>query len=299
MPFQDALVPQHRVAAMPPPLPTEARLFRGALSQSGWTFRGGRNRVFLLLSGSGRVSLGPADLGLSGPSIVWAPAGERGTVLFDAGAEGAALAIPELALGPAMPTGAIFADVRDAIARPILGAKLALADARKMLQTVETIEAELRENAAGMQEVVRHHLALLLIAIWRRANPATEKPKPSPRATVRSFLHLVELHMREQWPLAHYAAVLGVTPDRLNTAVRRATGRSPMELIHARLMMEAEMLLDGSSLQIAEVAEALGFRDAAYFSRFFKRLAGVSPRARRAGLASRHVRAETSYAAWP
>ncbi|MGQ3210228.1 helix-turn-helix domain-containing protein [Shinella sp.] len=128
------------------------------------------------------MSLGGTDLGLSGPSLVWAPAGARGSVTFDAGAEGAALAIPELALRPAMPTGAIFAEVRDAL---------------------------------------------------------------------------------------------------------------------ARLMMEAEMLLGGSSLQIAEVAEALGFRDAAYFSRFFKRLAGVSPRARRAGLVSRQVREETSYAAWP
>ncbi|MCF3643033.1 AraC family transcriptional regulator [Rhizobium sp. TRM95111] len=252
-----------------------------------------------MLSGGGRVSLGLADLALAGPSIVWTPAGERGAVIFEAGAEGAALAVPELALGPAMPGGAIFTEVRDAIARPILGAKITLLDARKMVQTVETIEAELRENGPGMQEVVRHHLALLLIAIWRRVNPPMEKPKPSPRATVRSFLHLVELHMREQWSLADYAGVLGVTPDRLNTAVRRATGRTPMELIHARMMMEAEMLLDGSSLQIAQVAEALGFRDAAYFSRFFKRLAGVSPRDRRAGLASRHVREETSYAAWP
>ena len=35
--------------------PTEARLFRGALSPSGWTFRGGRNRVILLVSGTGRM----------------------------------------------------------------------------------------------------------------------------------------------------------------------------------------------------------------------------------------------------
>jgi AraC family transcriptional activator of pobA len=299
MPLQDFLAPQHRPAGSHVPLPTEARLFRGALSQSGWTFRGGRNRVFMLLSGSGKVLLGAVEMAIAGPALVWAPAGERGSVIFDAGAEGAALAIPELALGPAMPTGAVFAEVRDAIARPILGAKIAAADARKMVQTVETIEGELRDNAPGMQEVIRHHLALLLIAIWRRANPSSEKPKPSPRAVVRSFLHLVELHMRDHWSLADYAGVLGVTADRLNTAIRRATGRSPMELIHARLMMEAEMLLDSSSLQIAEVAEALGFRDAAYFSRFFKRMAGVPPRAHRAGAADRQVREETSYAAWP
>lgn len=279
--------------------PTEARLFRGALSPSGWTFRGGRNRVILLLSGSGRVQVAGADVPLAAPAIVWAPAGERGSALIDAGAEGAALAVPELVLGAAMPSGALFAEVRDAVARPILGAKVAVSDVRKLMQTVEAIEQELKDNAAGAQEAVRHHLALLLIVIWRLASPAPDRPKPSPRAIVRSFLHLVELHMCDHWSVADYAHLLGVTPDRLNTAVRRATGRSPMELVHARLLMEAQILLDGSSLQVAEVAEALGFRDAAYFSRFFKRLAGTSPGEHRAGGASRHIRAETSYAAWP
>lgn len=297
MPFAGSQHASSRIS--PTEGPTEARLFRGALSPSGWTFRGGRNRVILLVSGTGRMQLGGAETSLTAPAIVWAPAGEKGSVLLDAGAEGAALAVPELALGSAMPAGALFAEVRDAIARPILGAKIASADARKLMQTVEAIEHELKDNAAGAQEVVRHHLALLLIAIWRLASPSTEKPKPSPRAVVRSFLHLVELHMRDHWSVADYARLLGVTADRLNTAIRRATGRSPMELVHARLLMEAQILLDGSSLQVAEVAEALGFRDAAYFSRFFKRLAGTSPREHRAGAASRHIREETSYAAWP
>ncbi|WP_370878557.1 helix-turn-helix domain-containing protein [Pararhizobium capsulatum] len=50
---------------------------------------------------------------------------------------------------------------------------------------------------------------------------------------------------------------------------------------------------------MSEAAEALGFKDAAYFGRFFKRMAGVSPRAYRQGIPLKHVRSETSYAAWP
>ncbi|MBW6422224.1 AraC family transcriptional regulator [Rhizobium sp. XQZ8] len=281
------------------PAPTEARLFRGALGASEWTFRGKRNRIFLIASGSGHIRLGRREVPLSGPAIIWAPAGETGSILFEAGSEGAALAVPDVTLGSAMPTGAVFAQVREAIARPILGNRLPAPDARRMLGTIATIEQELKADQPGAQEVIRHHLALLLLAIWRLADPVNEQPQPSPRAIVRGFVHLVELHIRDHWTIPDYANALGVTADRLNTAIRRATGRTPQELIHARLMTEATMLLDGSALQIAEIAEALGFKDAAYFSRFFKRIAGLSPRAHREGVALKKIRPETSYAAWP
>jgi len=282
-----------------PPAPIEARLFRGALSHSEWTFRGTRNRIFLIASGAGHVRLGRLEVPLSGPAIVWAPAGETGSILFEAGSEGASLAAPDVTLGSAMPTGAVFAQVREAIATPILGNHLPFPDARRMLGTIATIEQELKADLPGAQEIIRHHLALLLLAIWRLADPVNVWPQPSPRAIVRGFVHLVELHVRDHWAIPDYAHALGVTADRLNTAIRRATGRTPMELIHTRLMTEAAMLLDGSALQIVEIAEALGFKDAAYFSRFFKRIAGVSPRGHREGVALKKSRPETSYAAWP
>lgn len=274
-------------------------MFKAALSQSEWTFRGTRNRIFVVLSGGGHIRLGRHDVPLSGPAIVWAPAGETGSVLFDAGAEGASLAIPDLVLGSAMPTGAVFAQVREAIARPILGARIPVAAARQLSQALQAIEQELSANEPGAQEVIRHHLALVLISIWRLANPGHDRPQPSPRAIVRSFVHLVELHIRDHWSISTYAEALGVTADRLNTATRRATGRTPMELIHERLMTEASILLDNSGLQVSEVAEVLGFKDAAYFSRFFKRIAGVSPRAHRAGAALKRNDVNTNYAAWP
>ncbi len=252
-----------------------------------------------MASGSGHIRLGRREVPLSGPAIIWAPAGETGSILFEAGSEGAALAVPDVTLGSAMPTGAVFAQVREAIARPILGSRLPAPDARRMLGTIATIEQELKADQPGAQEVIRHHLALLLLAIWRLADPVNEQPQPSPRAIVRGFVHLVELHIRDHWTIPDYANALGVTADRLNTAIRRATGRTPQELIHARLITEATMLLDGSALQIAEIAETLGFKDAAYFSRFFKRIAGLSPRAHREGVALKKIRPETSYAAWP
>jgi AraC family transcriptional activator of pobA len=110
---------------------------------------------------------------------------------------------------------------------------------------------------------------------------------------------MVELHMREHRTIADYANALSVTADRLNTAVRRVTGRSPAELIHGRLAAEAANLLDSSGLQISEIAVTLGFQDPAYFTRFFKRMTGQSPKEYRMGNVHRKEIAEISFAAWP
>jgi AraC family transcriptional activator of pobA len=58
-----------------------------------------------------------------------------------------------------------------------------------------------------------------------------------------------------------------------------ATGQSPIQLIHARIVLEAKRQLHYTDRPINEIAFALGFDDPAYFTRFFTRLSGASPRA--------------------
>lgn len=278
---------------------TEARMFRSALTASEWVLHGRRHRVFVLLSGAGRIKLEKTHAPLAGPCVVWLPVGNSATLTLEAGSEGASLTISELSLGRAIPAGPVAAQIREAMVDPALGTRLSAAVARKLTAMVEAIEAELRDDAPGAQDAVRHHIALLVITLWRLSSPAAAKPQPSPRTIVHGFLQLVELHARDHWTVAQYARFLGVTADRLNTAIRRATGRSPLMLMHTRLIAEAETLLDSSTLQVAEVAEALGFRDPAYFNRFFKRMTGMAPGRRRSQPFQNAPGPARSFAAWP
>ncbi|WP_269933053.1 helix-turn-helix domain-containing protein [Aminobacter sp. HY435] len=278
---------------------TEARMFRSALTASEWVLHGRRHRVFVLLSGAGRIKLEKTHAPLAGPCVVWLPAGNSAKLTLDAGSEGAQLTISELSLGRAIPAGPVAAQIREAMFDPALGTRVSAGVARKLTAMVEAIEAELKDDAPGAQDAVRHHIALLVIALWRLSSPAAAKPQPSPRTIVHGFLQLVELHARDHWSVAQYARLLGVTADRLNTAIRRATGRSPLMLMHTRLIAEAETLLDSSTLQVAEVAEALGFRDPAYFNRFFKRMTGIAPGRRRSQPFQNAPGPARSFAAWP
>ena len=90
---------------------------------------------------------------------------------------------------------------------------------------------------------------------------------------------MIDERFSQHWPVERYAAALGVTSGRLNAACRRVTGLSTLQLVHARLMLEARRSLIYTSHGMAEIGYALGFEDPAYFSRFFTKREGRSPQA--------------------
>jgi AraC family transcriptional regulator, transcriptional activator of pobA len=63
----------------------------------------------------------------------------------------------------------------------------------------------------------------------------------------------------------------------LNIIVKEITGLTVNELIHKRIILEAKRLLINEHLDILQIAFELGFKDASYFARFFKRSTGLSP----------------------
>ncbi|EBC0042128.1 helix-turn-helix domain-containing protein [Salmonella enterica subsp. enterica serovar 4,[5],12:i:-] len=68
-----------------------------------------------------------------------------------------------------------------------------------------------------------------------------------------------------------------ITESRLTDICRRFANRPPKRLIFDRQLREAKRLLLFSDNAVNEIAWQLGFKDPAYFARFFNRLAGCSP----------------------
>lgn len=276
---------------------TEVSPVKSELTNVEWTFRDARHRGFVLEAGRGRVRVADGEIPFASPCLLWLPAGADVRLSLEAGSRGISLAVTEVGLARAIPVGPVASQMRAALTQPMIHARLDMRQAKRLAETLGAIAEEARNDWPGAQESVRHLLALFVIATWRVSGPVLREAQPLPRTIVQRFLHAVELHLRDHWTIARYAAEVGVTPDRLNATVRRTTGRSPLALVHARLIHEADALLDDSSLQIAEIAEELGFSDPAYFSRFYKRLTGHSPNRQRREILRRTDRG--SFAAWP
>ena len=294
----------------PPPLPepgqaqdVEVADIASALSAIAWDFgpakarRGGHG--FVLASGTGSVQLASGETAIEAPCVLWLPSGTTASVRLEAGARGAMMTVSDAALGRVVPASSIAGPLRQAIDRPLLAVRLEPAAARATIRDLEDMRREAIEDLPGMREAIMSRLCLVLIAFWRLGGGAVAQPQASPRVLVQGFMQLVELHARSQWRIADYAGAMGISSDRLTSAIRRATGQSPLELVHRRLLEDAESLLERSSLQVSEIADALGFRDAGYFNRFFSRQKGISPgRYRQEAMRLRAGR-DGSYAAWP
>ncbi|WP_027998360.1 helix-turn-helix domain-containing protein [Sinorhizobium arboris] len=93
------------------------------------------------------------------------------------------------------------------------------------------------------------------------------------------FDALLQQHYLAHRPASFYAHALGLSPTHLNRIVRAATGRSVHEVIAGKLVDEARRQLLFTRGSVQEIGFRLGFADPAYFSRFFLRRTGMTPRA--------------------
>jgi AraC-like DNA-binding protein len=72
---------------------------------------------------------------------------------------------------------------------------------------------------------------------------------------------------------------LNISPGYLSDLLKAESGKTAIEHIHIYLISEAKNRLAGKNETVSEIAYALGFENLSYFSRLFKKEAGVSPTA--------------------
>ncbi len=77
--------------------------------------------------------------------------------------------------------------------------------------------------------------------------------------------------------VAQLASLCGMTPEYFRRLFEKTTGTSPLKYINELRIERAKELLSSGMYSVTEVAEMSGFSDTGYFSRSFRRMAGVSP----------------------
>jgi AraC-like DNA-binding protein len=163
-------------------------------------------------------------------------------------------------------------------ARPSAALPLAAAERRAFLDRFAAMRRELATLHADAPEALRALLYQLLVLLnrWYVARHGVPAAAP-PGDLVERFRRLVERDFARRHRVADYAAELGVSPGHLNARCGARARASAGALIRARVALEARRLLLYSDRTAAQVAEALGFDDPAYFGRFFRREVGVAP----------------------
>lgn len=102
-------------------------------------------------------------------------------------------------------------------------------------------------------------------------------------------------HYRAATPVAQMTALSGLPDRTFKRRFAQATGMSPLEYVHALRLEEAKHLLETGDAPVEAIAAEVGYQDAGFFSRLFRRKVTMTPaqyRRRFGGLARRVTGAE-------
>lgn len=162
-----------------------------------------------------------------------------------------------------------------------------------MVTKFEALMMEFRSNLPGRRTAAEALLIGILVAALRRKLqllPNSHSKMGADSVLASKYRGLIEENFRTTLKVADYAKRLCVSSERLRQACVRSTASSPLALLNARRLLEAKRSLLYTGMSVGLIAEACGFPDPAYFSRFFTQRTGVSPMAYRTKQQRAHAR---------
>ncbi len=107
-----------------------------------------------------------------------------------------------------------------------------------------------------------------------------------PGAALRRVLEHIDANVHRAPPLAELGGLAHMSAFHFARLFKVSTGLSPHRFVMMRRIEHAKSLLAGGGVTIATIGRILGFRTASHFTSAFRRVAGVTPSAYRAGLAA-------------
>jgi transcriptional regulator GlxA family with amidase domain len=78
-------------------------------------------------------------------------------------------------------------------------------------------------------------------------------------------------------PVASMIHLSGMSERTFVRRFKQATGMSPIEYVHTLRLEEAKQLLESDDAPVEAIAQEVGYEDAAFFGRLFRRKVGITP----------------------
>jgi two-component system response regulator YesN len=126
---------------------------------------------------------------------------------------------------------------------------------------------------ASWEEIGTYFLSLADVILAVQKEQRTE----SENRTIARVNAYIDEHLHEDVSLTRLADEVGLNPSYLSRLYTRETGRHLSDHIDSRRLNRATELLQQTNLRIAEITDRVGFNNASYFIRFFKKHTGVTP----------------------
>ncbi len=220
----------------------------------------------ILFVNSGELHAGYADL--------------PNAVRFDAIVFHQALLAPAIALGTSMAE----------ISMPASSEKRRYANLVKrdhpqhgiLKRTIEALTEEFDAKKPGYEQAVRGYCILFFAWLnrWFTAQQGDERQLERLKRQadrLKPLFHHLEKHFAEKITVTQAAALVHLSPYHFCKVFKELTGSTFIQFTNQQRLREADLLLQGTSLPVAEIAERTGFDSVQRFSKLYKQVRGHAP----------------------
>lgn len=95
---------------------------------------------------------------------------------------------------------------------------------------------------------------------------------------IEKAISYIDANFTEQFSLSDLAEKYGCSPNHFIKKFKEKTGYTPIKYLALKKIDASKKLLETTTFPISEIMEKVGFYDASYFSKLFKKTVGYSPR---------------------
>ncbi|RZL31876.1 MAG: AraC family transcriptional regulator [Pedobacter sp.] len=130
------------------------------------------------------------------------------------------------------------------------------------------------------EEALKLQMQLFLLEMWHIFEDELDRRKRSLQSGTlyERFIQLVQEHCMRQREVKFYSDKLNITPKYLNYICKANTRITASEWIHRNAKERIILLLQNKNLNISEIADEMDFSSRSFFTRYVKKLLGMTPK---------------------
>ncbi|MBA6156680.1 helix-turn-helix domain-containing protein [Tenacibaculum sp. S7007] len=151
-------------------------------------------------------------------------------------------------------------------------------DIQKLNFIIENLIDEFKSSDTAQYDMLQAYLKQFIIHSVRIKKEYHVIKEDATTKLFKDFSLLVEQNFKKLHSVTDYANRLGVSPKSLTKSFHKTGIKTPSDFIKNRIITEAKRQLLYSTQAVKFIAFDLGFNDPAYFSRFFTKATGQSPK---------------------
>jgi len=154
-------------------------------------------------------------------------------------------------------------------------------DKEKILKNFHLLYGMSQEtNHRFYEEALKLQMQIFLLEMWHIFEDELDRRKRSLQSGTlyERFIQLVQEHCMKQREVRFYSDQLNITPKYLNYICKVNTLITASEWIQRNVKERIIILLQNKNLNISEIADEMDFSSRSFFTRYVKKVIGLTPK---------------------